>query len=72
MGKGIFTGLRGTGREVSHLQPSSAEVKNEWSYTPRPMRLHGMGGDSFTFLAFTAENTVARKGCKHQVLTQRR
>jgi hypothetical protein len=31
------------GREADHSPPSSAEVKNEWSYTSTPrIRLHGV------------------------------
>jgi len=38
-----FPGEKRTGREVDHLSPSSAEVKNEWSdsCTP-PIRFHGV------------------------------
>jgi hypothetical protein len=31
--RGYFGGLKRHGHEVDHLPPSSAEVKNEWSYT---------------------------------------
>ena len=38
------------GIAVNHSPPSSAEVKNEWSYTSAPpVRLHGMD-DAFTYL----------------------
>jgi hypothetical protein len=42
------------GREAGHSPPSSAEVKNAWSYTSTPpVRLHGVGlvkhRDNFTF-----------------------
>jgi hypothetical protein len=30
------------GREADHSPPSSAEVKNEWSYASTPIRLHGL------------------------------
>jgi hypothetical protein len=38
-----FSGVMWTGREVDHLSPSSAEVKNEWSdsCTP-PISFHGV------------------------------
>ena len=38
-----LSGVKRTGREVDHPLPSSAEVKNEWSYasTP-PICLHGV------------------------------
>jgi hypothetical protein len=36
-------GVKGTGREVHHSLPSSAEVKNAWSCTTNlPIRLHGV------------------------------
>jgi len=31
--RGSFPGLRRQWRDADHTQPSSAEVKNEWSYT---------------------------------------
>jgi hypothetical protein len=38
-----FLGVKGPGREADHSPPSSAEVKNAWSYTStRPIRLHGV------------------------------
>jgi hypothetical protein len=41
--RGSFSGVKWPGREVDHSSPSSAEVKNAWSYksTP-PIRLHGV------------------------------
>jgi hypothetical protein len=34
-------GIKQPGREVDHSAPSSAEVKNAWSYTSTfPIRLH--------------------------------
>jgi hypothetical protein len=35
-------GVKRPGREADHSPPSSDEVKNEWSYTTPPIRLHGM------------------------------
>jgi len=38
--------------EVNHSPPSSAEVKNEWSYTfAPPVCLYGLNRDKFTFRA---------------------
>jgi hypothetical protein len=35
--------IKRLGREADHSPPSSAEVKNSWSYIPIPrLRLHGM------------------------------
>jgi hypothetical protein len=40
---GSFPGVKRPGREADHSPPSSAEVKNEWSYTSTPpIRLHGV------------------------------
>jgi hypothetical protein len=41
--KGSFPGVKRPGRAADHSHPSSAEVKNAWSYnsTP-PVRLHGV------------------------------
>jgi hypothetical protein len=37
-------------RKVDHSLPSSAEVKNEWSYTSTtPICLHGANREKFTF-----------------------
>jgi hypothetical protein len=39
----LSLGLRRPGREANHSPPSSAEVKNAWSYTSTPpIRLHGV------------------------------
>jgi hypothetical protein len=41
--EGYFPGSKAAGREAHHSPPSSAEVKNAWSYTSAsPIRLHGM------------------------------
>jgi hypothetical protein len=40
---GSFPGIKRQGRVADHSPPSSAEVKNAWSYTfTPPIRLHGM------------------------------
>jgi hypothetical protein len=39
----FFLGVKRPGRETDHSPPSSAEVKNAWSYTSTPpIRLHGV------------------------------
>jgi hypothetical protein len=39
----LSLGVKRPGREADHSPPSSAEVKNVWSYTSTPpIRLHGM------------------------------
>jgi hypothetical protein len=41
--RGSFPGLKRPGREADHSPPSSAKVKNAWSYTSiPPIRLHGV------------------------------
>jgi hypothetical protein len=54
MGAGdSFPGVKRPGREPDHSPPSSAEVRNVWSYTSTPqVRIHGVElrhRDSFTF-----------------------
>jgi len=40
---GSFLGVKQSGCKVNHSPPSSAEVKNEWSYTSaRPRCRHGV------------------------------
>ena len=48
MGTGVLPrGLKRPGREFDHLPPSSAEVKNEWSFdSSPPIRLHDVGRDN--------------------------
>jgi hypothetical protein len=49
-----------SGREVDSSVSSSAEVKNEWSYTSTPhICLNGMDRDKFTFYS-TFDNTESR------------
>jgi hypothetical protein len=39
----LSLGVKRPGREADHARPSSAEVKNAWSYTSTsPIRLHGV------------------------------
>ena len=45
-----FPGAKRPGREVDHSFSSSAEVKNEWSYTPAPsMCFHCVDRGNFAF-----------------------
>jgi hypothetical protein len=42
----FLQGLKQLGCDFSHSSPSSAEVKNEWIYTPSsPIYLHGVGSN---------------------------
>jgi len=48
--QGSFQGINQSGREVKHSPASSAEVKNEWSYTfTPPVCSYGMDRENFTF-----------------------
>jgi hypothetical protein len=38
--QGLFPGLKRPGREADHSPPSSAEIKNAWSYTSTVTRLY--------------------------------
>jgi hypothetical protein len=49
MGPTKFT-TQQLGQEVYHSPPSSAKVKNEWSYTCTPLCPRGMDKKNFTFL----------------------
>jgi hypothetical protein len=45
-------GAERQGRELNHSLPSSAEVKNEWSYTSTPsICLHAVDKDNRTFIS---------------------
>jgi hypothetical protein len=44
----LSLGIKRSGREADHSQPSSAHVKNAWSYTStHPIRLPSWCGDKF-------------------------
>jgi hypothetical protein len=48
-----FLRVKQPGREVGHLAPSIAEVKNEWRYTSLPpVCLHGMTGTTLQLLVY--------------------
>jgi hypothetical protein len=43
-----FPGVKRPGHEANHSSPSSAKVKNEWSYTSTPsVCLHGVDREDF-------------------------
>jgi hypothetical protein len=47
---GFFLLVKRPGCEVNQSPTSSAEVKNEWSYTSTPLIcLHGIDRDNFVF-----------------------
>jgi hypothetical protein len=47
--RGSFLGIKQLGCAGDHLPPTSAEVKNEWSYNSAPICLHNMDGDNSAF-----------------------
>jgi len=49
--QGSFPALKQLGHEINHSPPSSAEVKNDWSYTSTPLVcLCGMDRENCTCL----------------------
>jgi hypothetical protein len=47
---GFFPGIEQPTNTVDHLPPSSAKVKNVWTYTYTPHKyLHGMARDNLPF-----------------------
>ena len=46
---GSFPGVKWPGRDVEYSLPSSAKVKNGWSYTSAAVYIHGAYRDNFTF-----------------------
>ena len=47
--RGSFPEVKRSGRDVDQSHPSSAETKNEWSYTSTlPICLHDVGRGKFT------------------------
>ena len=51
--RGSFQAVQRPGRDVQRSLPSSAEVKNKWSYTFTPSTcLHGVDRNSCIFLTF--------------------
>jgi hypothetical protein len=54
--------VKQAGYEVNQSPPSSAVVKNEWSYTfTSPVCLHGMDRENFTFILFTSLRFMIKK-----------
>jgi len=50
----FLPGVKRLERKVDHLPPSSAEVNNEWRYTPTPpIRLHGVERNKFMFTVWS-------------------
>lgn len=58
-------------REVDRSPPSSAEVRNEWSYASTPVCLHGVDGDKFTFTVKQGGKHVPILVCSSQSLQVR-
>jgi hypothetical protein len=52
----LSQGVKQPRRETDDSPPSSAKVKNEWSYTCTPLiYLHAVDTDKFTFVIFMLE-----------------
>jgi hypothetical protein len=48
--EGFYPGVKHPVREAGASPPSSAKVKNEWSYTSAsPAYIHGVHNNNFTF-----------------------
>jgi hypothetical protein len=60
--KNIFTKVKQPGHAVDHSPPSGAKVKNEWSYTSTPIRLHSVDRVNCTF-------TLPKQPFKHITLS---
>jgi hypothetical protein len=63
--RGYFPWVRQAGREVTHLPPSSGEIKNEWSYTPTPpVYPHDVDKENFAliFMSSWTEQRARRTG----------
>ena len=57
---GSFPGVKLPGREVHHLSPSFAEVKNEWSNSSaHHVCLHSVDRESFTVHVYLCSNTCS-------------
>ena len=55
MSTGSFPEVKRSRSEVNHSPPSSAEVKNEWSYTPTPL---------YVFMVWTGKTLPSAFTCK--------
>jgi hypothetical protein len=63
-GKSSFLGAKQMGHEIDYTLPSSAEVKNDWSYTPPHLVcLHGVARDIFTFICTPYVALLLCKSC---------
>lgn len=64
-----FTGIKRPEPDVHKWSPSTAEVMNEWSYTPIPsISNHGVDRNYFTFtFTFSSENYVKWGNCSGAV-----
>jgi hypothetical protein len=52
-------GLKRQGCEVNESLPSSAEIKNEWSYTPAPhLCFHGVGKENSALQVYDLSRSV--------------
>jgi hypothetical protein len=55
----VFSVVKRRGHKVNHSPPSSAEVKNEWSYTSRPpICHHGVDKETYVLTYFYCLPTI--------------
>jgi len=52
---GILSGAKRPGREADHSPVPNADVKNMWSYTLTPIRLHGVQRSNFYCTSMMSE-----------------
>lgn len=51
----LFPDIKWSGCEADHSTLSTAEINNEWTYTPTQIYFHGKQGDNFTFTFLQSE-----------------
>ena len=67
--RGSFSGVKWPGRKFNHSPPSSAEVKNECSYTSTvAICSHGVDKENFTFV-YKAQVGTRKKGTERNFTT---
>jgi len=59
-----FSGVKRPQPQIDHKPPSSAEMKNEWSYTfSPPICLHGIIKDNLTFHLYLLPALILYSWC---------
>jgi hypothetical protein len=60
-------GVKRPAHEVDHLPPSSAEVKNPWSYTSTPIHLRRDNFNSQLYTLYTLNGRISNCNCGHSI-----